>query len=69
MQLYSFMLSIDNFQTACMQEEPAQEIARILRAMADHIERSGVVNLDNQRLDDSTGERVGSIEVEHDGEQ
>lgn len=59
------VITLDNFHPAAMASDPSRETARILRELADNIER-GSIDQDGAMLRDYNGAAVGSVRCEHD---
>lgn len=49
---------------AAFEVSEAEEVARILRGLADRIERNNYLPDDGNRLLDSNGNKVGTVKVE-----
>ena len=64
MQVNSIEIKIDEFDHAAMDEDPSEEVARILRELADRIAEYGVPNADGARLMDFNGNQVGEVSVD-----
>jgi hypothetical protein len=61
----SISLRITNFDNGAMQDHRTSEVCRILRELADCVERNGVVNaFDGTRLRDYNGNSVGYCECD-----
>lgn len=70
MEVNSVTIRISEFGNDSMQENRTAEVSRILRELADRLDRGdGIVsNFDGLRLMDSNGNQVGEIEVDWDEE-
>jgi hypothetical protein len=63
--MFKLEIATDN---AAFEDDPAYEVARILRGVLERVEHGGLVDTDSGTLRDSNGNRVGSWEYSQEEE-